>query len=132
MTTEMGRRESSGWITFSGTMLIIVGFLDIVDGLWAIDKSDSTRTTSLLYYDDLAGWGWFYLFLGIFLVLVGIGVLFRSQVARWLGVFAASVAIVANMLWVFEYPGVVIIHILLASLVVYGLVASRDIDYWED
>jgi hypothetical protein len=113
-------------------MLIIVGFLDIVDGLWAIDKSDSTRTTSLLYYDDLAGWGWFYLFLGIFLVLVGIGVLFRSQVARWLGVFAASVAIVANMLWVFEYPGVVIIHILLASLVVYGLVASRDIDYWED
>jgi hypothetical protein len=40
MTSEMGRRESSGWITFSGTMLIIVGFLDIFDGLWALDHSD--------------------------------------------------------------------------------------------
>jgi hypothetical protein len=131
MTEEMGRRESTGWITFSGTMLIIVGFLDVVVGLWAIDNGDR-RTTSLLYYDSLTGWGWFYLILGITLVLVGIGVLSRSQVARWLGVFAASVAIVANMLWVFEYPGVVIIHIILASLVLYGLVASRDIDYWED
>jgi hypothetical protein len=128
--TEMGRRESTGWITFSGTMLIIVGFLDVVDGLWALDHTDR-RTTSLLYADKLAGWGWFYLILGITLVLVGIGVLSRSQVARWLGVFAASVAIVANMLWVFEYPGVVIIHILLASLVLYGLTASRDIDYWD-
>jgi hypothetical protein len=130
MTTEMGRRESAGWITFSGTMLIIVGFLDIVDGLWALDNTDR-RTTSLLYADKLSGWGWFYLILGITLVLVGIGVLSRSQVARWLGVFGASVAIVANMLWVFEYPGVVIIHILLASLVLYGLIASRDIDYWD-
>jgi hypothetical protein len=132
MTTEMerDRRKSAGWITFSGTMLIIVGFLDIVDGLWALDNTDR-RTTSLLYADKLSGWGWFYLILGITLVLVGIGVLSRSQVARWLGVFGASVAIVANMLWVFEYPGVVIIHILLASLVLYGLIASRDIDYWD-
>jgi hypothetical protein len=106
-------------------MLIIVGFLDIVSGLWALDHSD-TRSNALLYADRLGGWGWYYLILGIVLVLIGIGVFYRSPVARWLGIFAAAVAIVSNMLWVFFAPGVVIIHILLASLVIYGLVAYGE------
>ncbi|HYU39571.1 MAG TPA: hypothetical protein VEM59_07010 [Acidimicrobiia bacterium] len=106
-------------------MLILVGFLDIVDGLWAIDRADS-KANGLLYADKLGGWGWFYLILGIILVLTGIGVFFRSQLARWIGVIAAGVAVVANMLWVFVFPITSLIIILLASLVVYGLVVYGE------
>lgn len=125
MATQMSRRDGTGWRTFAGVMLILVGFLDIVDGLWALDRAD-TRSNDLLYADKLGGWGWFYLILGIILVLIGIGVFYRSQVARWLGIFAASVAIVSNMLWVFYRPFTSLILILLASLVVYGLVAYGE------
>jgi hypothetical protein len=125
MATATGRREGAGWLAFAGVMLLIVGLLDVINGLWALDHSD-TRSTALLYADKLGGWGWFYLILGIILVLTGIGVFYRSQLARWVGIIAASVAIVGNMLWVFFAPGVVIIHILLASLVVYALVVYGE------
>ncbi len=125
METTRVEKAGTGWIAYSGVMLILVGFLDIVDGLWAIDRADS-KANGLLYADKLGGWGWFYLILGIILVLTGIGVFFRSQLARWIGVIAAGVAVVANMLWVFVFPITSLIIILLASLVVYGLVVYGE------
>jgi hypothetical protein len=131
MATVQGERTGTGWIAFAGVMLIIVGLLDVVSGLWALDHNN-TRSDALLYADKLGGWGWFYLILGIILVLAGIGVFYRAQWARWTGVVVASIAIVSNMLWVFFAPGVVIIHILLASLVVYGLVAYGEPEGYSD
>jgi hypothetical protein len=126
MATAQEQRAGTGWITFAGIMLIIVGMLDVVDGLWALDRADTKLSSTLLYADKLGGWGWFYLILGIVLVLAGIGVFYQAQWARWTGIILASISIVANMLWVFFAPGVVIIHILLASLVVYGLVVYGE------
>jgi hypothetical protein len=119
------RKAGTGWIVYSGVMLTIVGFLDIVNGLWALDRAD-TEVNDLLYADKLGGWGWFYLILGIILVLTGIGVFFRLQLARWLGVILAGVAIVANMLWVFVFPIASLVIMLLASLVLYGLVVYGE------
>ena len=36
--------RGSGWIAFAGIMLIIVGALGIVNGLWALDHKDSAGT----------------------------------------------------------------------------------------
>lgn len=119
------RTAGTGWIVFSGVMLTIVGFLDIVNGLWALDRADTT-VNNLLYADKLGGWGWFYLILGIILVLTGIGVFFRAQLARWIGVILAGIAIVANMLWVFVFPIASLVIMLLASLVLYGLVVYGE------
>jgi hypothetical protein len=125
MATVQERKSGTGWIVYSGVMLIIVGLLDVVDGLWAIDRSN-VRSNALLYADRLGGWGWFYLILGIILVLAGIGVFFRAQWARWTGIILASIAIVANMLWVFVFPVTSLIVMFLAALVVYGLVVYGE------
>jgi hypothetical protein len=125
MATAPSERTGTGWLTYAGVMLIVVGFLDVIDGLWALDRSD-TRVDTLLYADKLGGWGWFYLILGIVLVVAGIGVFYAAQWARWTGIILASISIVANMLWIFYQPGVVLIHVILASLVVYGLVVYGD------
>jgi hypothetical protein len=124
---QTSRREGTGLVTFAGVMLILVGLIDVVDGLWALDRAD-TRSNGLLYADKLGGWGWFYLILGIVLVLAGIGVFYRSQAARWFGVFAASVALVGSFLWVFVFPITALVGIILASVVLYGLVAYGDAD----
>ena len=125
MATAQGQKAGTGWIAFSGVMLIIVGLLDVVDGLWALDRAD-TKSSALLYADKLGGWGWFYLILGIILVLAGIGVFYRSQIARWLGIILGSIAIVSNMLWVFVFPVQSLIVMFLATLVVYGLVVYGE------
>jgi hypothetical protein len=127
MATAQGQKAGTGWIAFSGVMLIIVGLLDVVDGLWALDRAD-TKSSALLYADKLGGWGWFYLILGIILVLAGIGVFYRSQIARWIGIILGSIAIVSNMLWVFVFPVQSLIVMFLATLVVYGLVVYGEPD----
>jgi len=38
--------SSTGWITFSGVMLIVAGFLNLVDGLWALDPGSSPAIAS--------------------------------------------------------------------------------------
>jgi hypothetical protein len=127
MATAQGQKAGTGWIAFSGVMLIIVGLLDVVDGLWALDRAD-TKINGLLYADKLGGWGWFYLILGIILVLAGIGVFYRSQIARWIGVIVASIAVVTNMLWIFVFPVTSLVVMFLATLVVYGLVVYGEPD----
>jgi hypothetical protein len=125
MATAQRETTGAGWLAYAGIMLMVAGLIDVVNGLWALDRAD-TQSNLLLYADKLGGWGWFYLILGIILVLTGIGVFYRSQVARWIGIIVASISIVANALWLFIFPVQVFILILLASLVVYGLVVYGE------
>ena len=125
MATTPRERTGTGWITYAGVMLIVAGFLDVINGLWALDRSD-TRSNALLYADKLGGWGWFYLILGIVLVLAGIGVFYASQLARWIGIIFASITMVSNALWVFVFPVQSLILIFLATLVVYALVVYGE------
>jgi len=57
MATAQGERAGIGWLTFAGVMLIVAGLIDVVHGLWALDRAD-TRSNLLLYADKLGGWGW--------------------------------------------------------------------------
>lgn len=129
--------SGTGWITFSGVMLILAGFLNLVDGLWALDVSDSAAISDdveelLWYSNSLETWGWIYTIAGAVLILVGIGVFTRNQLARWIGVGAASASMILNMMWVFVYPIAALIHVTLAVLVVYGLTAWGSRDPSED
>jgi len=125
MATAPRERTGTGWVTFAGVMLIVVGFLDVINGLWALDRSDSF-SRNLMYADKLGGWGWFYLILGVILVLAGIGVFYGSQLARWTGIILASIAVVSNMLWIFVFPFSSLVTMFLASLVIYGLVVYGE------
>jgi uncharacterized membrane protein HdeD (DUF308 family) len=124
-------RTGGGWVAFSGIILIIAGLLNLVDGLWALDRSDSAAISDevedLLWYShSLEVWGWFYIVAGALLVAAGIGVFSRRQWARWTGVLFATASIVINMMWVFVFPIAALIHVLLGTLVVYGLMVYGD------
>ena len=121
------RPEKSGtsWVVYAGILMVVSGAADVVHGLWAIDRAD-TRSGDLLYADKLGGWGWFFLIVGIVLVLVGIGIFYRSQWARWTGVVVATIAIVGNVLWIFAYPAPALTVIVLNVLALYGLVVYGE------
>jgi hypothetical protein len=114
-------RRGDSWIVFAGIMLMIAGIVDFFNGLYALDRSD-TAIDALFFENDLETWGWFYVVVGVVLFAAGLAVFARAQWARWVGVIAASLGVIVNMFWVFQYPIASLVLVLLNALVVYGLV----------
>jgi hypothetical protein len=121
MASTMEER-GSGWIGFAGIILIIVGALDIVNGLWALDHKNTSPIASQLPYAKLETWGWIMLIWGILVLVAGFLVFGRSQFGRWIGILAATISIIINMTWVFAYGVAALIPILIGVLVLYALV----------
>ena len=120
-------RAGGGWIAFAGVMMILAGLLDVVNGLWAIDRQD-TAVDALFFKDNLEGWGWFYIIVGIVLILAGFAVFQRAPWAVTVGVIVAIVGAVTNMFWIFQYPIASIVLVIINVMVIYALVVYGDRD----
>jgi hypothetical protein len=123
-TTERG----FGWLTFAGIMLIVAGGTRIIDGLWALKRNNDLKGApelkNLLVFDNnLAAWGWFYIILGILLIVAGFAVFNRTPWARWFGIVFATIAIFSHFASMYAFPGQALIGVLIDSLVLYALAA---------
>jgi hypothetical protein len=134
MATEARAREQgSGWVLFAGIMLIVAGGTRIIDGLWALKRDNELEGApalqELLVFDDnLAAWGWFYIVLGIVLIVAGFAVFNRAPWARWTGIIFASIAVFTHFAWMYAFPVQALIGVVIDSLVIYALAAygGRD------
>jgi hypothetical protein len=77
---------------------------------------------------DLKNYGWYWLILGILLIVAGFGVLARSQIARWFAIVVVSVAAIASMAWMPYYPIWALTYVGIAVLVIYGLAAHGGLE----
>lgn len=116
---ETMTKKGDGWIGFAGITLVIVGMLDVINGLWALDREGDIP--ELFYESNLETWGWIYLIGGIIVVLAGFAVLNRAQWARVVGIIVATISVVVNMLWVFAFPIQSLILAFIGILVIYAL-----------
>ena len=121
MGVARANEPGRGWIVYSGIMLLLLGIKLALDGLWALDRADMP-VAELFYSSNLRFWGWVYLLVGILVFLAGLALFQRAQWARWVGVAAATIGLMANFFWLFAYPIGSLIGITLAALVLYGLV----------
>ena len=111
-----------GWVMFAGVMLLILGCTNTVEGVAAVSGSDFFVTRAHYLFGDLSSWGWVIWTFGVAQGLTGVGVLLKSQFARWLGVaFAVGNALV-QMLMIQAYPFWSLALVSLDILVMYGLV----------
>ncbi len=124
---EPARTRGGGWIGFAGVMLILAGLLDIVNGLWALDHKNSPADL-LLYSENLEAWGWFYIVVGLVLVVTGFFVFQRAPWAVTVGVVVAIIGAVTNMFWIFQFPLASIVLVIINVLVLYALVVYGDRD----
>ncbi|MGI9603528.1 MAG: DUF7144 family membrane protein [Acidimicrobiales bacterium] len=123
--TSTQRSTGAGWILYCALMLMLAGLKLVLDGLWALDRSD-TINEDLLYESDLGTWGWIWLIAGIVVVAAAMAILSRSAWAWWVGIVGSCLAIIANFFWLFTEPVSSLIGILLASLVLYGLLVHVE------
>jgi hypothetical protein len=111
--------SGGGWITFAGTMLILAGALNVIDGIAAI--GNSSYLANQLLFANLDAWGWFFLVWGVFQIFAGFAIFRGTGWAAIVGVVAAFFNILAQISWARAYPVWAVAAIVIDVLVIYGL-----------
>ena len=81
----MSTRNSSwtGWIAFAGLLMVLIGSIDVFQGLIAIIRDNYYAVTpSQIIVFDLTTWGWLTLLWGIVILCAGFGLLSGAGWAR--------------------------------------------------
>ena len=125
MTDQTAYRGSDGhgWLTFAGIMVIIVGVLNVIWGIAAIDQSTFFVGETKLVFQDVKTWGWIVLIVGVLEIFAGFGIFARNQAARWFGIIVASLNLIAALVSINAYPTWGLIIVLIDILIIYGLAA---------
>jgi hypothetical protein len=119
-----GRRPSAwvGWVVFAGTIAIIVGIFNIVQGLVALfDDQYFVVARGDLLALDFTAWGWVHLLVGVIMLLVGIGIIRGSPWGLVAGVVLAGVQAILQLAFLAAYPVWSILIIALDVVVIYAL-----------
>jgi hypothetical protein len=119
-----------GWILFAAIVLGVAGIMRIFDAIWAFRYHGvlPQHLEDALFGTSLKTYGWVWLVVGIVLILCGLAVMGRSQIARWVGIAAGAVCAISAIWWMPYYPIWSLTYIALGVLVIYALVAygSRE------
>ena len=110
-----------GLVTFSGVMLMIVGVLNTLYGIAAIDDANVFANDVRYVFGDLNTWGWFLLALGVLQLFAAFAIWRGTSWARWFGVGCASVNMILQTLWIPAFPVLAMTILALDVTVIYAL-----------
>jgi hypothetical protein len=113
--------EGSGWVLFAGIMLMIVGILNAIYGIAAIDKSSFFVANTQYILSDLNTWGWVLLIVGVLQLFAAFSVWRGGSFGRWFGIAVASLNSIAALLAIPAYPFWSLAIFAIDVLVIYGL-----------
>ncbi|MBV8219688.1 MAG: hypothetical protein JO325_14575 [Solirubrobacterales bacterium] len=112
-----------GWVVFSGVLLLLLGTMNVIEGIAAIGNAHFFTANAHYVFGDLKTWGWIVLCIGVLQLAVGLGVYVKNQFARWAGVAVLSANALAQLLMIPAYPFWSLALFTLDILAIYGLVA---------
>ena len=118
----------SGWISFAGIVIIIVGGMDVLQGFVAIIKDEYVVATSKgLAILDVTAWGWTTLIWGALLIVAALALLGGAGWGRWLAIIGVAVNAIQQVAFLANYPQAYplwnILIVALNIVVLYALTA---------
>ena len=116
------RSDGAGWLTFAGIMVLIVGILNTIWGIAAIDKASFFVEDERFIVEDLQTWGWCVLIVGVLQLFAAFSVWSGQSFGRWIGIISASVGSISAMMSIPGFPLWSLCVLGLSVLVIYGLV----------
>lgn len=127
MTTDTYEGSAwSGWVVFAAVVMLIVGVIDIVQGLAAVLKDEVFLVTEsgLLVTTDFTAWGWSLIIWGIVVILAA-GALFGGwEWGRWFAIVVLVINLIGQIAWFPAYPLWSLLAIGLGIAVLYALTAG--------
>jgi hypothetical protein len=115
--------RGGGWVAFAGVLLLIVGTMNMIEGIAAIGNANFFVHNTHYVFGNLNTWGWVALCIGVVELAVGLGVFARNQFSRWVGVIILSLNTIAQLLMIPAYPFWSLSIFTLGILAIYGLIA---------
>ncbi|MFB4314058.1 hypothetical protein [Actinomadura sp. 21ATH] len=123
-TSAHRRARTSGWLTFAGTLALVIGAFNFIDGLVALFNDDYylVGSNEILVFDFTA-WGWIWLIVGLVQLAVGAGILAGQTWARATGVVLAALAAIGHLAFLQAFPVWSVLTIAMCVLLIYALTA---------
>jgi hypothetical protein len=119
----------AGWAAAGAILMVIVGGFKAISGFIGLFNDEwVVRGFNAYYFIDISALAWWYLIVGVILVLAGMAVMNGKGWGRLVGVFAAGVAIISELLWLPVYPMWSILLIAMYVFIIVGLVAVNSED----
>ena len=118
------------WVGFAGLMMVLIGFLNIFQGLIAIIRDDYyVLSAEQVIVFDLSTWGWIMLFWGAIVALAGWSLAMGAGWARWFTIVVASLNVILQLGFVGsgQYTLWALTVLALTVLVLYALTVR-----WSD
>jgi hypothetical protein len=89
------------WVGFAGLMMILIGVLNVIQGLIAIIRDDYyVLASEQVIVFDLTTWGWVMLLWGIVVALAGYALAMGADWARWFTIVVASLNVIFQLSFV--------------------------------
>jgi hypothetical protein len=113
--------EDNGWPVFAGIMIVIVGVLNVIYGIAAIDNAHFFVAGQKYILSTLSTWGWVMLFIGALQVFAAFSIWKGGAFGRWFGIGTASLNAIAALLAIPSYPFWSLAIFAVDILIIYGL-----------
>jgi hypothetical protein len=120
----------TGWIGFAGLLMVIIGGIDIFEGLIAVIRGEYFAVTpNQIIVFDTTTWGWLTLLWGFVVLLAGFGLLSRAGWARWFAIVVGTVTFFEQLGFVgnSQYPLWALTVLFLTAMVLWALTV-----HWDD
>ncbi|MFC5746367.1 DUF7144 family membrane protein [Actinomadura rugatobispora] len=115
---------TSGWLAFAGTVALVVGAFNFIDGLVALfNRSYYLVGDDKIMVFNYTAWGWIWLVVGIIQIAVGGGIMAGQMWARVAGVVLAALSAIGHLAFLQAFPWWSVLTIALCVLLIYALTA---------
>jgi hypothetical protein len=129
-TRSAARELPSGWYAFAGALLVIVGSLNLLQGLIALLKDDYFAVTKGgLLFAGYSEWGAFFLIIGVIELLVGLGILSFKTWARAAGVLLLMLNTIVQFAFIAAFPIWTLAAIIINIAAISALMRPLDDGY---
>ena len=123
----MAARKSEAWagmVIFAGTMLLVTGVINIIEGLVALFQDERLVVLpNRFVVVDLTSWGWTLLLFGIAMFAVGLGLLATQTWARIAAIIVVGLHAVSQIVSLGAYPIWSLLMLALDTFVIFALTA---------
>ena len=116
-----------GWAAMAGILMVIVGGFKAFSGFIGLFNDEwIVRGFNAYYFIDVTALAWWYLIIGLILVLAGLAAMQMKAWGRWVGVIAVGLAMISEFMWLPVYPIWSILLITIYFFMIIGLVLARS------
>jgi hypothetical protein len=110
-----------GWLMFAGTMIAILGVINLIYGIAAISNSSFYAKDTKFVFSNLQTWGWILTIVAVAQIAVSFGIWRQAEWGRWGGIAVASINMIVEFLAASTHPVLSIMMFFVDVIIIWGL-----------